>query len=183
MLQSVRNGWVSSEKRRSKRREKRKNTKGTRAREPWRCYKDWMRERERASERRKEEKEREKPNEQYKEGVKKRVRNNKRERERRKRTRLGAMCVGERIHIVRFGGKVFGQVQGDAAAGSLLSSCASFCPFILSLSHHLVSSPLLYEEKRPSLPPFTPFLFLTISRARPSGLFVSFRFSSLEISL
>lgn len=34
MLQSVRNGWVSSEKRRSKRREK-ERTKGTRAREPW----------------------------------------------------------------------------------------------------------------------------------------------------
>lgn len=35
MLQSVRNGWVSSKKRRSKRRE-RKDTKEMRAREPWR---------------------------------------------------------------------------------------------------------------------------------------------------
>lgn len=124
------------------REEKRKVTEGTRARESWRDARE-------------NEWEKEKSNERYKEGVKKRVRKNERERERRKRTRLGAMCIGERIHIVRFGGKVFGQVQGDAAAaaaaaGSLLSSrCASLCPLILSLSHHLVSSLLLYEDKPP----------------------------------
>ena len=47
------------------------------------------------------------------------------------------MCIGERIHIVaRFGGKVFGQVQGDAAP--LLSLSLSrllflFLPFVHSL--------------------------------------------------
>lgn len=73
-----------------------------------------------------ENQERRKSNERYKAGVKRREQ--AREGERRERTRLGAMCIGERIHIVRFGGKVFGQVQGDAAAGSLslLFSLVSF---------------------------------------------------------
>lgn len=97
-------------------------------------------------------------------------RTSEKERERRERTRLGAMCIGERIHIVRFGGKVFGQVQGDAAAGSLLFSPSS-------LSYRLVFSRLVS----------TPLLFLSLSfslfRLCPSGLLVSFRFSSLRISL
>lgn len=59
------------------------------------------------------------------------------ERERGERTRLGAMCIGERIHIVaRFGGKVFGQVQGDAAPLLSLSlSLASFFFFSRSFTH------------------------------------------------
>lgn len=120
--------------------------------------------------------EKERSNGRYKEGVKKRVRKNERERKRRKRTRLGAMCIGERIHIVRFGEKVFGQVQGDAAVGPLLSSRST--PLILSLSHHLVSSAFLREEKPP--------LSLSYSLAHDFALTrrdCSSRFSSLGISL
>lgn len=62
------------------------------------------------------------------------------------------MCIGERMHTVRFEGKVFGQVQGDAAAGSLLSSrCISLLPFssaVTSLLHRLASSCFLLPPLR-----------------------------------
>ena len=99
---------------------------------------------------------------------------------------MGAMCIGERIHIVRFGGKVFGQVQGDAAAGSLLSSR---CDSLLFSRSRNVSFLRLFFKKRSLLllPPPSLSLSLSLSpsrfRARPSGLFVSFRFSFLKISL
>lgn len=113
------------------------------------------------------------------------------------------MCIGERIHTVRFGGKVFGQVQGDAAAVQDLSLTLLFSLLLtllsvlsitfffsliaassrfLGLSFPLISQSLLRKEKPSFLSlsfsfcPFSPPLL-------PSGLLVSFRFSSLGISL
>lgn len=86
------------------------------------------------------------------------------------------MCIGERIHIVRFGGKVFGQVQGDAAAGSLFSSrYASLCPLALTSSRFFASS--LRREALFSFSSLSLSLFLSITISRsPVGTvrFVSF---------
>lgn len=127
--------------------------------------------------------ERKKSNEQYEAGVKRRVRENGREqeREREERTRLGAMCIGERIHTVRFGGKVFGQVQGDAAAGSL--SCFSRSPFASLPRSRIVPFSSTSFAKR------NPLFFLLLSSLASFSLsstiarrYCSFRFVSFFVS-
>jgi len=82
------------------------------------------------------------------------------ERERGERTRLGAMCIGERIHIVRFGGKVFGQVQGDAAAAA--AAAAAGLSLSLSLSSSLSRTvpfppPASFARRNPFFLLFLPF--------------------------
>lgn len=120
-----------------------------------------------------------------------------REKERRERTRLGAMCIGERIHTVRFGGKVFGQVQGDAAAVQglsfslppLFSSYTSLPLSLVAASSRFLdlSFPLLSQSLREEKPFFLPAVpplshsFIPPLRVRRRGC--SFRFSSLGISL
>ena len=70
---------------------------------------------------------------------------------------MGAMCIGERIHIVaRFGGKVFGQVQGDAA---LLLSLSFLPPFSFSPVRSLTNSPIVRIFA--SHNPLSPSLLLT----------------------
>lgn len=121
------------------------------------------------------------------------------------------MCIGERIHTVRFGGKVFGQVQGDAAAVQDLSLTLLFSLLLTLLSVLSITfffSPMLSHCRVVSFPRSfararaRSLLFLSLSFARrslpfslsfsfcpfsppllPSGLLVSFRFSSLGISL
>lgn len=119
------------------------------------------------------------------------------------------MCIGERIHTVRFGGKVFGQVQGDAAAVQDLSLTLLFSLLLTLLSVLSITfffSPMLSHCRVVSFPrsfsrvpsyfsvspsqgeaclPFSlSFSFCPFSPPLlPSGLLVSFRFSSLGISL
>lgn len=96
------------------------------------------------------------------------------------------MCIGERIHTVRFGGKVFGQVQGDAAAGSLSPvSLALRSPLCLAPASSRFLLPPSRGETFSSSSSFLPLPLSLCLQRSPVGTarFVSFRFSSLGISL
>lgn len=96
------------------------------------------------------------------------------------------MCIGERIHTVRFGGKVFGQVQGDAAAVQDLSLALLFSLLLTLLSVLSITfffSPMLSHCRVVSFPrSFVPsyfsvspsqgeaFLSLSLSLSAPSRL-------------
>lgn len=73
------------------------------------------------------------------------------------------MCIGERIHTVRFGGKVFGQVQGDAAAVQDLSLTLLFSLLLTLLSVLSITfffSPMLSHCRVVSFPrSFVPSYF------------------------
>lgn len=91
------------------------------------------------------------------------------------------MCIGERIHTVWFEEKVFGQVQGDAAAATAAAGSLSFsllAALLSDLSPSCIVSFLRLSFTRRSS------LLSSLAPRSPVGAarFVSFRFSSLWIS-
>lgn len=125
---SVRNGWVSFETRRRKAYLESKNERN----HGEMSVRDGERER------------RKRLNERYETGVKRKVGENEKEENEEELAWVPCALVERIQHCYRFGGKVFGQVQGDAAAsaGSLLVALSpSLLPRLSpSFSHHSVSS-------------------------------------------